>query len=59
MKESTFAKLIEAMGAIISEEDDDREGYVYEGLRMDMAGAARSVYRACLKSSVFTESQIK
>src|SRR5258708_2106693 len=57
MNNRTFNVLVEAMSSVIDEENNCRDGYVYDDLAKDMAIAARAVYDACLKSSVFTERE--
>lgn len=57
MNTNTYGLLLKAMSKIIDEENNFRDGYVYEGLAEDMAKAARLIYDGCLKSSRFMESQ--
>jgi len=57
MKAMTFAKLVEAIEEVLAEEDDDREGYIYDELAEEMAKAARLVYDACLDGQRFAKDQ--
>jgi hypothetical protein len=56
LKITTYSKLVAAMEKIIASENNDRDGYVYEDLAVDMAKASALVYDGCLRSSQFTES---
>lgn len=57
MKSSTFAHLVTAMDAIISRENEDRDGVVYESLGDDMARAAKLVYDAALKAQSYAKDE--
>ena len=57
MKIRTFANMVEVLGDIIAEEDEDRNGAVYESLAEDMANAARLVYDACLKGQSYAKNE--
>lgn len=57
MKARTFANMVEVMNDIIGEENEDRDGIVYETLAEDMASAARLVYDAALKAQSYAESE--
>lgn len=57
MKARTFANMVEVLGDIIGEENDDRDGVVYATLAEDMANAARLVYDSCLKGQSYAASE--
>lgn len=57
MKARTFANMVEVLTDIIGEEDDDREGVVYESLAEDMAKAAALVYDASLKGQSYAQDE--
>jgi hypothetical protein len=49
--------MVEVLGDIIAEEDEDRDGVVYATLAEDMARAARLVYDSCLKGQAYAEHE--
>lgn len=57
MKARTFANMVEVLGDIIGEEDEDRDGAVYASLAEDMANAARLVYDSCLKGQSYAKNE--
>jgi hypothetical protein len=57
MKPRTFANMVECLEDIIAEENEDRDGTVYQSLAEDMAKAAALVYDACLKGQSYAESE--
>jgi len=57
MKDRTFSNLVEVLEGIIGEENEYRDGVVYENLARDMAAAARLVYDSCLKGQSYAKSE--
>lgn len=57
MKARTFANMVEVLNDIIGEENDERDGVVYESLAEDMAKAAALVYDASLKAQSYAENE--
>ena len=61
MSPTLYAELHRAIDKVVmdarSKATLDQEGWVYHDLSIDMAQAARLVWDACMKSSLFTEQQ--
>lgn len=57
MKARTFANMVEVLGDIIGEENEDRDGIVFPSLADDMAKAARLVYDSCLKGQQYAKDE--
>jgi hypothetical protein len=60
MNLTAHARLNEAITKWLAEESQKgHDGWVYADLADDMTHAARMVYDACMKASLFTEEQVK
>ena len=56
---ATFAYMTKVLEEVIELENDKRSGFVYSGLAIDMAKAAKLVYDACVIASEFTQDEME